>query len=527
MMKTILLSLLLLPAAAGAQVPYERIRNARSEPRNWLTYSGNYEGQRYSPLSDIDRANVAGLRPVWVYQIEEPTQMETSPLVIDDVLYVTEAPQAVTALDGRTGRPLWRYHRPAAKDMSLCCGHVNRGLAVLDDTLFHVTLDTHLVALDLHTGTPRWEVTLADHKLGASSTGAPLALKDKVVVGIAGGEFGVRGFLDAYDAKTGARLWRFYTVPAPGEPGHETWSGESWKNGGGTTWVTGSYDPELNLIYWGTGNPSPDYNGDNRQGDNLYTDSLVAIDADTGKLRWYFQYTPHDLHDWDSNQVPVLVDASIGGKARKLVVHGNRNAFYYVLDRETGEFLAGSAYTKQTWAKGLDAHGRPILLPNMEPSDAGVLVYPGLAGGTNWYSPAYSPLTQLFYLQARDDYAQTFYKTEVEYAPGVLFESGFTRNLEGVESGGAVKAIEASTGKIRWEWKQQIQPSGGLLATAGGLLFGGNRDGYFFALDAETGKPLWQFPTGGHINANPISFAIAGRQHVAIASGKAIFAFAR
>jgi alcohol dehydrogenase (cytochrome c) len=528
-MKTVLslLAVLLLAAAASAQVSYERLRHAEAEPANWLTYSGSYAGQRYSPLAEITPANVSGLKAVWAYQVDEPTRLETSPLVIDGILYVTEAPHAVSALDGRTGRPLWRWHRAPAKGMSLCCGHVNRGLAVLGDALYHVTLDNHLVALDLHTGAERWDVVLADPAMGYSSTAAPLAVKDKILVGIAGGEFGIRGFLDAYDPKTGARLWRFWTVPGPGEEGHDTWAGESWKTGGGATWVTGAYDPDLDLVYWGTGNPSPDYNGDDRAGDNLYTGSLLAIEASTGKLRWHFQYTPHDLHDWDSNQVPVLVDTTIDGKPRKLVVHGNRNAFYYVLDRVTGAFVTGTPFAKQTWASGLDAKGRPVLIPNMEPSVEGTLVYPGLAGGTNWYSPSYSPLTKLFYIQAREDYAQVFYKMKVDYAPGVLFESGVTRNVEGVEPGGAVKALEVASGKVRWQFKYQVQPSGGLLSTAGGLVFGGNRDGYLFALDAVSGRALWQFPTGGAINANPISFAIDGQQHVLIASAQTIFAFAR
>jgi alcohol dehydrogenase (cytochrome c) len=518
---------LLAPAGASAQVSYDRLRHAEAEPGNWLTYSGSYAGHRYSPLAELTPKSVAGLKAAWVYQVAEKTRLETSPIVIDGILYITEVPHAVTAIDGRTGRALWRWHRPPAKDMALCCAHVNRGLAVLGDALFHVTLDNHLVALDLRTGTERWDVVLADRALGYSSTGAPLALRDKVVVGIGGGEFGIRGFIDAYDPKTGARLWRFDTIPGPGEPGHETWAGESWRHGGGGTWLTGSYDPELDLLYWGTGNPSPDYNGDDRAGDNLYTDSLVAVDATTGKLRWHFQYTPHDLHDWDSNQVPMLVDAKVDGKPRRLVVQANRNAFYYVLDRETGAFLAGTPFAKQTWATGLDAKGRPILVPNMEPSAEGTLVYPGLGGGTNWYSPSYSPRTGLVYVPARDDYAQTFFKMKMEWAPRVLFESGVTRNQEGVDSSGAVKALEAATGKLRWEFKYPVRPTGGLLSTAGGLVFGGNHDGYFFALDAASGEPLWRFPTGGAIDANPVSFLVDGKQHVAIASAQCLFVFSR
>jgi alcohol dehydrogenase (cytochrome c) len=297
------------PAADPERITPERLVRARSEPHNWLTYSGSYDGHRHSSLAQINAGNVARLQPAWIYQAREFGKAETSPIVLDGVLYITERSQAVTALDGRTGRPLWSFARPRSTRVPTCCGDVNRGLAALDDALYLATLDAHLIALDRRSGKKRWDVTVADWTTGHSLTLAPLAVKDKIIIGISGGEFGVRGFIDAYDARTGKRLWRFWTVPGPGEPGHDSWSGDSWKTGGAPAWVTGSYDPALNLLYWGTGNPAPDYNGDARKGDNLYSDSLVALDADTGKLRWHFQYTPHDLHDWDSNQVPVLIDA--------------------------------------------------------------------------------------------------------------------------------------------------------------------------------------------------------------------------
>ena len=403
---------------------------------------------------------------------------------------------------------------------------MNRGVAILDDLLFLGTYDAHLVALDLRTGKERWDVIVGDYKVSHTITVAPLAVKDKVIVGIAGGDWGIRGFLDAYEPKTGKRSWRLWTVPGPGEPGHESWAGDSWKTGGATTWVTGSYDPELNLIYWGTGNPGPDYDGDVRAGDNLYSASLLAIDADSGKLRWHFQFTPHDVHDWDSNQVPVLMDGVVNGRARKLVLQANRNAFYYVLDRTTGEFLSGKPYVKQTWASGLDKRGRPQVLPNTDPTPEGTLVYPGLGGGTNWYSPSYSPSTRLFYVPAQEDYGQHYYKVKGEYVPGSIFESGGTRELPGVERYGAIKALEAETGKLRWEFKLHTPSSAGVLSTAGGLVFTGTREGWFFALDAASGKPLWRFQTGGEIGANPVSFLVDQRQHVAIAAGQALFVFA-
>ena len=522
----LLFLLFLLVQAVSGQVSYERIRRAESEPGNWLTYSGNYQSHRHSLLTQINPGNVARLKPAWVYQIRNVREVETSPIVLDGVLYITEKPNVVTALDGKTGRPLWSYRRALPTDVPACCGPVNRGVAILDDLLFLGTYDAHLVALDLRTGKERWDVIVGDYKVSHTITVAPLAVKDKVIVGIAGGDWGIRGFLDAYEPKTGKRSWRLWTVPGPGEPGHESWAGDSWKTGGATTWVTGSYDSELNLIYWGTGNPGPDYDGDVRAGDNLYSASLLAIDTDSGKLRWHFQFTPHDVHDWDSNQVPVLMEGIVNGRARKLVLQANRNAFYYVLDRTTGEFLSGNSYVKQTWASGLDKRGRPIVLPNTAPTPEGTLVYPGLGGGTNWYSPSYSPSTRLFYVPAQEDYGQHYYKVKGEYVPGSIFESGGTRELPGVERYGAIKALEAETGKLRWEFKLHTPASAGVLSTAGGLVFTGTREGWFLALDAASGKPLWRFQTGGEIGANPVSFLVDQKQHVAIAAGQALFVFA-
>ena len=322
-----------------AQVPYERIAAARKEPGNWLTYSGNYASHHYSPLAQINRANVGRMKLAWMYQIRGRQHFEAMPLVVDGVMYLSEPPSDVTALDLKTGRPLWHYRRPIPEGVPVCCGQVNRGVAILGDQIFIGTIDGHLVALDAQTGRVRWDVEVADYKLAYTITAAPLAVKDKIIVGVAGAEYGVRGFLDAYDARTGKRAWRFWTTPGPGEPGNETWSGDSWKHGGATTWITGSYDPQLNLVYWGTGNPGPDYDGDVRQGDNLYSDSVIALDADTGKLKWHFQFMPHDVNDLDSKQIPVLLDAEWKGKPRKLILFANRNAFYYVLDRVTGEFL--------------------------------------------------------------------------------------------------------------------------------------------------------------------------------------------
>ena len=514
-----------IPTIIAAQVPYERIVNAAAEPGSWLTYSGNYQAHRFSPLTEITPQNVSRLKPAWVYQIDARTRFETSPIVVDGVMYVTEPPTKVAALDLRTGRRLWSWQRTMPRTLkTIGFGPTNRGVAVLDGTLYVGTLDCYLVALDAKTGALRWETNVADNNTGHSITAAPLAIGGKIIVGISGGEAGIRGFLDAYDAKTGKLAWRLWTIPGPGEHGHESWSGNSWRTGGAPTWVTGSYDPELNMIYWGTGNPGPDWNGDVRPGDNLYSCSLLAVDAATGKLKWYFQFTPHDVHDWDATEIPVLLDANIGGRSRKLVAMANRNAFYYLLDRATGEFILGTPYAKQTWAKGLDSRGRPIVLPNTEPTVEGNLVWPSLQGATNWFSPSYSPATKLFYVPVREMGAY-YYKGEAEYKPGTFFAGGGERALQGDKASGAIRALEAGTGKMKWEFTLKSPPWAGVLSTAGGVVFGGSDEGNFYALDALSGKALWDFQTGGQIVANPISFLIDGKQHVAIAAGHALFVF--
>ncbi len=521
----IVLALLLAAAAAQAQVPFERIRAAESEPGNWLTYSGNYRGHRFTSLKQITPANVAALKPVWVYQTNDLNKFETSPLVIDGVVYISEPPTGAAALDARTGRPLWFYRREMPRDIRPCCGQVNRGLAVLDDSLFLGTLDAHLVALDIRTGKVRWDVPVADYKTGYSITVAPLALKDKIIVGVSGGEFGVRGLVDAYDSKTGRRMWRFWTVPAPGEPGSETWSGDSWKTGSAATWITGSYDADANLLYWGTGNPGPDYNGEIRDGDNLYAASVLALDATTGKRKWHFQFTPHDVHDWDSTHVPVLADVQVRGVPRRVALVANRNGFYYVLDRLTGEFLSGTQFAKQTWAKGLDDRGRPVLLPGKDPTADDNPIYPGMHGGTNWFSPSFNPETGTFFVAVREEGVRYFIE-KPRYSAGEWYAGGGIGGIPGVEPSGSIKALEANTGRTIWEFKLQSPPWAGLLSTASGLVFGGSSEGFFFALDAATGKPLWRFPAGGPIFANPVSFLSGGRQHIAVAAGHALFAFA-
>jgi alcohol dehydrogenase (cytochrome c) len=508
---------------AQSNVPYERIRDAGKEPANWLTYSRDYTGQRYSPLDQINTQNVGKLRMAWMRQANELDAFETSPIVVDGIMFISAPPNVVEALDASTGRSLWSYRKDLPRDLRLCCGKVNRGLAILGDTVYYASTDAHLIALDARTGGLRWDVTMADYKTGYSGTGAPLAVKDKIITGIAGGEYGTRGFIDGYDARTGKRLWRFNTIPAKGEQGNETWAGDSWKTGAATAWVTGAFDPESNTVYWGTGNPGPDWNGDRRKGDNLYSDCLIALDLDTGAKKWHFQYTPHDVNDWDSTQTPILVDGIAQGQPRKMVVLANRNGFYYALDRETGKFIAGKPYVKQTWASGLDESGRPMRLPNTEPSAEGTLIWPSLGGGSNWYSSTYSPKTDLYYVNVKE-MAAIYIKGDAEYKSGAQFNGGGQTAYRGEDPYGAVRALETATGQLRWEYKLHFPSHAGLMTTAGGLVFGSNGSS-FFALDAQKGGLLWRFETGGGIDANPISYGNGGKQYVAIAAGHALLVF--
>ena len=510
---------------SSAQITYQRILNAQSEEESWLTYSRDYRSYRHSPLDQINVNNVDELKLAWVYQIKRPGWIEATPIVADGVMYITEPPSTVTALDVRTGRSLWSWTPPMPQKL-IHHGfpQVNRGVAILDGTVFVGTLDAHLYALDASSGAVRWKVKLGENKLGYAITCAPLVLKDKVVIGISGGEAGIRGFLDCYDAKTGNRLWRYYTIPGEGEFGNDTWGGDSWKTGGGPTWITGSYDPELNLLYWGVGNPGPDWNGDVRPGDNLYTNCVLAIDPDAGKLKWYFQFTPHDTHDWDANQTPILIDLNIQGIRRKCLVTANRNGFYYILDRTNGKFLHGSTFATQTWAKGLDENGRPEVLPNSEPTEEGVLIYPSLQGATNWASPSYHPDHELFYVAVRE-MGSYYYKTDVEYEPGEPFLGGGEQALSGDNAYGAVRALDVDTGKLQWEFKVTTPLWAGVMSTAGNLVFGSTNEGNFYALHAKTGQPLWDIQLGYGIRSNPISYMVDGKQYVLITAGTGFFTF--
>ena len=540
--------------AGRAQVGSDRLDRAVEEPRNWLTYSGNYFSDRHSRLDQITPANVRNLERQWVYQSSAfGLSWEATPLVVDGIMYVTQRPNDIVALDARTGRVFWIYSYPTPADHGACCGANNRGVAVLGERVFMATLDAHVVAIDAATGAELWDVEVADKRLQYAFTLAPLAVKDKVLVGTAGGDRGIRGFIAALDAATGEEVWRFYTIPAPGEPGHETWEPcppnpetfcdpEAWKHGGGSVWLTGSYDPELNLTYWGVGNPGPDWNPAQRPGDNLYTSSVVALDADTGEIRWHFQFTPGDPYDFDAVQIPVLADIERSGTMFKAMLWANRNGFYYVLDRATGRFLTGRAFVKVNWAEGLDDSGRPIATPQ----PPGEPTFPAVQGATNWYSPSYSPRTELFYIPAWEDRASIFNPEPQEYEQAGTFLGGFTTAVEAAPGAptvpvrlrgpindwtedaghGAVLALDALTGEERWRFELTDVIRSGMLTTASDLLFAGARSGYFQALDARSGELLWKLNLGAQIVNGPMTYEVDGRQYVATIAGQSLSAFA-
>jgi alcohol dehydrogenase (cytochrome c) len=528
----------LVAGALWAQVPFDRILNANQEPNNWLTYSGTNMSQRHSALKQITPENVKNLEQQWVFQARSLEKFEATPLVVDGVLYTVQAPNDVIALDAVTGREFWNYSYSPSPQARPCCGRVNRGMAIVGNTLFMGTIDAHLIALDATTGRPLWNTEVAKAASGYAITHAPLVIKDKVIVGTAGGEFGIRGFIAAYNVRTGKEMWRFYTIPGPGEPGHETWAGDSWKTGGGSIWMTGSYDAALNLTYWGVGNAGPDYNGDVRLGDNLYTSSVVALDADTGKLKWYYQFSPHDEFDFDAVQVAVLADIPWKGQPRKVMLWANRNGFFYVLDRSTGQFLLGKPFVEVNWASGFDEKGRPMRVSGKLPSAEGTVITPGNQGGTNWYSPSFSPSTGLFYIPSWVNYSSVYLKAPAEYTEGRRYLGTSPRSLIGGlqqakintrkdnEGYGAVRAIDPGTGERKWEYKMNDVTDAGILTTASDLLFSGGREGYFYALDARDGELLWRASLGGAIASGPMSYAVNGRQYVAISAGSALFAYA-
>ncbi|MCY4263832.1 MAG: PQQ-dependent dehydrogenase, methanol/ethanol family [Gammaproteobacteria bacterium] len=544
------LSLLLLPAEIQGQVTteqqdsldYQRLLNAANEPHNWLTYNGSYMSQRYSLLDQINVDNINDLELKWVLQNQVFGAWQSNPLIVDGIMYVTERPNTVMAVDVATGRVFWKYEHSNDARARVCCGANNRGVAVLGDKVFMGTLDAHLIALDRINGQLLWRAEVGDVSRAYSVTMAPLAIKDKILVGVGGGEFGIRGYVTAYEAVTGKVAWKTYTIPGPGEPGHDTWQGDDWKVGGAPVWITGSFDAEQNLTFWGVGNPGPDWNNAQRPGDNLYSDSVIALDVDSGELKWHFQFTPNDPYDFDAVQVPVLADIEWRGTPTKAMLWANRNGYFYVLDRTTGECLLGKPFVPVNWSNGLDENCRPMITPQPE----GQPTYPGNQGGTNWYPPSFSPRTGLFYFSAWEDYATIYRSEEAEYEPGRAFlGGGYTvlapspgaptigigrtspiNNWTNEVGHASLKALDPNTGEAVWEFEQFDVSDSGMLTTASDLLFTGGREGYFHVLDATSGELLYYKNLGGQIVMAPVTFMLDDVQYVTIISGNSLFTFA-
>lgn len=496
--------------------------------KDWLTYSGDYSGRRHSALAQIHTGNVTKLAARWIYPVPGAARLVVTPVVARGIMYLTSR-NSVFALDARTGREIWRFSRPLRTDViGDARAGINRGVAVLGDKVFFQTHDAHLLALHAANGSLLWETEIADPREGYGGTMAPLVVKDKVIIGTSGGDEGVRGLLDAYDAETGKRVWRFWTIPAPGEPGSETWEGSAREHGCGATWITGTFDPELNSLYWPTGNPCPDFYGEERRGDNLYTDSILALDPDTGKLKWHYQFTPHDTHDWDATQIPVLIDREFQGKPRKLLVQANRNGFFYVLDRATGELLLAKSFVQRlTWAKGIGPDGRPDVVSGVDPTPEGNRVCPSVVGATNWFSPSYHPRNGLFFVIALEQ-CSIYFSSVQGYQKARGFEGTGASSTPGEPGQKVLRAIEVETGTIRWEYAMigNADSWAGTLSTAGGLVFFGDDSGYLVAANVDTGKVLWHFNTGvPRLSAAPMTFAIDGRQFVTLAAGTNIVTF--
>jgi alcohol dehydrogenase (cytochrome c) len=494
---------------------------------NWPSYNGDYTGRRYSSLREIHRANVAQLRAAWVFHPGNTQRLEVTPVVIRGVMYVTSA-NDVFALDASTGRTLWHYSRPVSSGLlDDAAAHKSRGVAVWEQFVYSETDDAHLLCLDARSGNLLWDVEYADKVKQYGGTSAPLVVKDEVIVGTSGGDSGVRGFVAAYDAKKGTLKWRLWTIPGPGEFGAASWPGDLYLHGGATTWMPGTYDPELDTVYWTTSNAAPDFDGSSRPGDDLYTACVLAIDPNSGKLKWYFQFTPHDVYDYDANETPVLVDREENGALRHLLLQADRNGFFYVLDRTDGKFLRATPFLeKLTWATGIDASGRPVL-SGLIPTKEGTHICPGIVGATNWFSPSYNPNTGLFYVMALEN-CNLYFSNPKPFTQGETFYGTGTKHPVGEDSKKVLLAFSPSDGKRVWQYPQAGRGNswGGTLTTAGGLVFFADDAESFEAVDAETGHPLWHFNTGQSFSASPMTYAVNGIQYVAIAAGSDVFSFA-
>jgi alcohol dehydrogenase (cytochrome c) len=495
---------------------------------NWLSYNGDYSGRRYSPLSQINVKNANQLRAEWVFHSRNSDHLEVTPVVVNGTMFVTSANDTI-ALDAQTGRTVWHNTRRNSEGLiDDASRHMSRGVGVWRNRVYRMTDNAHLLCLDARSGNLIWDVPYADWNSNYGATSAPLVVKDNIIVGTSGGDDGVRGFIAAYNAESGKLAWRFWTIPAPGEHGSDSWPGDLYLHGGGTTWMPGTYDPQLNTLYWGTSNPAPDFEGSVRPGDDLYTDCVLALDPDSGKLKWYFQFTPHDLFDYDATETPVLIDATYKGEPRKLLLEANRNGFIYALDRGTGEFLSAARFVnKLNWAQAIDDKGRPIRT-EVRPTPEGTKVCPGYAGATNWFAPSYNESTQLLYFMATEQCQNYFSASEPQkFTPGKEFYSTGVKHIPGDNSQKILLAFNLADGTLAWKYPQVgvAHSTGGTMTTAGGLLFFGDDGQSLEAIDAQNGQPLWHFNTGQDMSASPMSYAVGGRQYVAIAVGSDIFSF--
>lgn len=510
--------------AADFNITSTRIKQAASEPHNWLTYWGDLDGRHYSRLPQVTPTNVATLQSAWSHQFGA-SNIETVPIVADGVMFVTGPGSNMAALDARNGRKIWDYKRRLPEVHNYCTVMTNRGVGILGDRVYLATLDAHLVALDAKTGAVIWDVEVEDYRKGFSITHAPLVVNNQVFVGVTSGECALSGWVDSFDATTGKKMWRTHSVAQPGDPNRASWAGDSAKYGGAPTWMTGTYDAATDTLFWTTGNPGPDYEGTVRAGDNLYSCSVLALDPTTGRLKWYFQYTPHDVHDWDANETPVLIDTMVKGQMRKLLIMANRNAFYYAIDRITGEFVTGKAFAKQTWARGLDARGHPIVIPGTDPTPEGNYVCPDALGAANFAAPSYSEKTGLFYVAVRETCA-TYTSVIKRPEPGQPYTGGGQREDEKQGEQGFIRALDPATGDVRWSTPIQIgSHAAGVLATAGGVVFAASKEGNFIALDAISGKILWHYQTGASMRSSPMSYAVDGKQFIAIANDSTLLTF--
>ncbi len=499
-----------------------------SSDTDWPTYNGQPGGNRYTTLDQINKSNLPRLAPRWIFTLLNTARLEGTPIVVEGVMYVTSANECY-ALDAGSGRQIWHYQRRRTKGLvGNAAGGINRGAAVSGGRLFMVTDNAHLIALDRFTGRLLWETEMADWHQNYNATSAPLTAGNLVISGTAGGDEGARGFVAAFDQSTGREVWRFWTVPKPGEPGSETWQGSDIDHPSAAAWLTGTYDPQLGTIYWPTGNPGPDLNGDERGGDNLYSSSIVALDVNSGKMKWYFQYTPHNVWDWDAEQPPVLADTTWNGRPRKLLLHANRNGFFYVLDRTDGKLLLAKPFVhKLTWARGIDEKGRPLLNPHQEPTEEGNRICPSLEGATNWFSTSFNPATRLYYVQTLEK-CDVFTKSKAPWKAGSGYFGGSFEQAPGDTAQKILRAIRIDDGSIAWELPETGPGNswGGTLATSTGLVFFCDDSGAFMAADAFTGKPLWRFPANQVWKASPMTYRFDGKQYLAVASGSSILSFA-